>query len=1070
MKKLFTLLTMLVVGIGSMWATLPAAGAYPVEGKTYYLFANKYNSTDRYYLYWDNTNSALKHATANNKENNDYYKWTVTISEGLYTITNVGTGTSLKWNSGLTLGADGLQFDLSKDVNYTACVSLYATIPDGGRWLCVKNDTETFANGYKYSTFGNYSDYSINFVFEEVLSAHSLTDGMYYTIYCDNDSKQYLYDNAGTLAQTSSAPNSDFKYVWQCIVNESYYNFRNLQTGKYLSHKAISSTANNFNIETTDVYHDGCVKLKTGTNYMGFTKDGDPDQATHARFPKITTDFSFDFRFDEVDLSSWCTGDLLGGSMSGSNNWTNTWTSGTTPQFTLTATNNDIDNKNDRTKGGLDIRSGNTTAGYDTYTITAPTGYLITGYKIVGYALNGDQTVTPSKGGDATVFTTAGNSIYVSGLRQGKASFKLSGANDGLFIRALQVSLTPMASSITSLPTANDKAYVIYNARAVWNFVDNATSMTTVTLPNTDLDNAQQQIALIKKNDNYYLFSINAKKFLTANNTLTGTPTDNEQISITSTGDATYPWFFSFKNVSGKNINVNGDGVVLIDNWNTQDDGNRNAIIEVGDFDPSEAELDDIAFTITDQNGATYNGSYKTIWNGEKTDAPAIPGAYGATFSNKVFSDEGGYSLTAVIDFGFRVSSKGVENPTAIQSALGESLWYAKDGKVIADNKANTTVYDVKADYYRWYICPILDNGEFYFALYNVGARKYIPNNPSTSSSTATTLTDVQTNVGGFQFAHYKQGNGFYDKSSSKFLTINTSGTAQNIWLWTAGATATHMGSVMSFPELTIVSVSETFDALKSATKFDILEGSTVMGPSEFAAPASINAAIDAANALVDPDTDAKIAFIESANGTMIQNYLDQVATYGALANIQITMSKEYGTLILPCPSTRIDGLDIYSCSGRENNTLTLTPVAGNYNQNVPYIIHATEGSKYTIIGWDKGSTDTHTEGWLTGALNSTTDIPNGSYMLATNKTTGVQAFYKVSGDGVKCAINKCYLTVDVGTQARTLYLDIDGEITAIEEVFGDETEQGAIYNLAGQRLTKAQKGINIINGKKVIK
>ena len=266
------------------------------------------------------------------------------------------------------------------------------------------------------------------------------------------------------------------------------------------------------------------------------------------------------------------------------------------------------------------------------------------------------------------------------------------------------------------------------------------------------------------------------------------------------------------------------------------------------------------------------------------------------------------------------------------------------------------------------------------------------------------------------------------------------------------------------------LNIDKLFDAQKNATKFDILEGSTVMGPGEFAAPASINAAIDAANALVDPDTDAKIEFIEGENGTMIQNYLDQVATYGALANIKITMNKEYGTMILPCPCTRIDGLDIYSCNSSENNVLTLTPVAGNYAYETPYIIHATEGNKYTIIGWDKGGTSTYEAGWLTGALNGTTDIPSGSYMLATNKTTKVQAFYKVTGSGVKCAINKCYLTLPSASDARTLYLDVDGEITAIEEVFGDETEQGAIYNLAGQRLTKAQKGINIINGKKIIK
>ena len=477
----------------------------------------------------------------------------------------------------------------------------------------------------------------------------------------------------------------------------------------------------------------------------------------------------------------------------------------------------------------------------------------------------------------------------------------------------------------------------------------------------------------------------------------------------------------------------------------------------------------EIAYTLTDVNGATYSGTYRAEWNDDATDEPTISGAYGATLSNKVFSDEDGYSLTADIAFEFPVSSNSVDNPTAIKSALGNSLWYAKDGNVIADNAANTIVYDVYADNYRWYIIPVFSEGTFAFKLYNVGAAKYIPYNPSTESNTATTLTADAASAGAFQYSHYSQGNGFFDVTASKFLTINTSGTGQNIWLWAAPSGTGHMGSAMSFPELTVTNVATTFAALKNATKFDILEGSTVQGPNEFAAPAEINAAIDAAQEVAD-NNEAKLAFIESDNGKMIQNYLNQVTTWGALATIQITMSKEYGTMILPCPCTRISGLDIYSCSAKEGNVLTLTPVENNYAYNTPYIIHATEGNKYTIIGWDKGGTSTYEAGWLTGALNSTTDIPVGSYMLATNKTTDVQAFYQISGEGVKCAINKCYLTVPSGGGVKAFFFEDSGQVTAIEEIFGGETEQGAIYNLAGQRVNKAQKGIYIINGKKVLK
>ena len=45
----------------------------------------------------------------------------------------------------------------------------------------------------------------------------------------------------------------------------------------------------------------------------------------------------------------------------------------------------------------------------------------------------------------------------------------------------------------------------------------------------------------------------------------------------------------------------------------------------------------------------------------------------------------------------------------------------------------------------------------------------------------------------------------------------------------------------------------------------------------------------------------------------------------------------------------------------------------------------------------------------------------------------------------------------------------VDGIETAISEINGAAAENGAIYNLAGQRVNKAQKGVFIVNGKKVI-
>ena len=47
---------------------------------------------------------------------------------------------------------------------------------------------------------------------------------------------------------------------------------------------------------------------------------------------------------------------------------------------------------------------------------------------------------------------------------------------------------------------------------------------------------------------------------------------------------------------------------------------------------------------------------------------------------------------------------------------------------------------------------------------------------------------------------------------------------------------------------------------------------------------------------------------------------------------------------------------------------------------------------------------------------------------------------------------------------------DFGDEETAIEGVKANNSDnEGAIYNMAGQRVSKLQKGINIVNGKKIV-
>jgi hypothetical protein len=89
-----------------------------------------------------------------------------------------------------------------------------------------------------------------------------------------------------------------------------------------------------------------------------------------------------------------------------------------------------------------------------------------------------------------------------------------------------------------------------------------------------------------------------------------------------------------------------------------------------------------------------------------------------------------------------------------------------------------------------------------------------------------------------------------------------------------------------------------------------------------------------------------------------------------------------------------------------------------------------------------------------------------GLYVLA--KPEGKEiCFYEAASGTI--AAGKAYLELPAGTEIKGFKFG-DDDATAIENVNVNDKLNGLIFNIAGQRLNKMQKGINIVNGKKVLK
>ena len=266
------------------------------------------------------------------------------------------------------------------------------------------------------------------------------------------------------------------------------------------------------------------------------------------------------------------------------------------------------------------------------------------------------------------------------------------------------------------------------------------------------------------------------------------------------------------------------------------------------------------------------------------------------------------------------------------------------------------------------------------------------------------------------------------------------------------------------------------------ATPLQVIPGvAQVISPSEFAAPSVVNAAIDKVKEYADA---AKPTLLQAQalynNYTIVNNYVNQAKTYGGILDVKYVLKGQYGTIILPVNYASPQNVKFYTCGAAgANGVLTLVETNTGTKKNQPYIVEYTgtdvptvdNPKKYQIIGYKNGAATTNqTVGWLTGVLEENDHVPSGSYILS--KYNGRFAFYKVDGENVKKAQQyRCYLTIpaDQPTAVSAFYLNGEGETTGINTLLNGNNGETEIYDLSGKRLNHLQKGINIVNGQKVL-
>lgn len=156
----------------------------------------------------------------------------------------------------------------------------------------------------------------------------------------------------------------------------------------------------------------------------------------------------------------------------------------------------------------------------------------------------------------------------------------------------IKVTRTYKAGLIFSLDDlSNTKAYTVACDRGA--MLTNGETIASTS--STDYASADPgQFAIISYEDNYYLYSVADKKFVTNSGTLSDVPVNGAADAI-KMDPKTAPYFFWYFTVAeDKNYGVNTNGTgnlggIVINDWVTADPGNQYCMIEAADFDPTAA-------------------------------------------------------------------------------------------------------------------------------------------------------------------------------------------------------------------------------------------------------------------------------------------------------------------------------------------------------------------------------------------------------------------------------------------------------------------------------------------------
>lgn len=222
----------------------------------------------------------------------------------------------------------------------------------------------------------------------------------------------------------------------------------------------------------------------------------------------------------------------------------------------------------------------------------------------------------------------------------------------------------------------------------------------------------------------------------------------------------------------------------------------------------------------------------------------------------------------------------------------------------------------------------------------------------------------------------------------------------------------------------------------------------------------------------INPATDAYYKFTFNVTNSKSDNKYYELAGiqfYGFLPTSTIGTA-EYATFCLPYNSVVPEGLTAYTAT-LHNDAIKLVPKKDGIIAAGEGVVLRGNAGTYNFIATAK-SIEPTPDNLMIGILKDTPlTAADNAYML-TRHSDGTSMAFRLLTTEYTISANKAYLKLPNNNNARNLFniLWDDNTTGIIAPETKDNMQNDVIYNIAGQKLSATQKGINIIDGKLIIK